>query len=236
MFFVFRHRPSTVSEDKKITSTRVYRSAFTDNIHITSLEIWLESKILIFSQLRYEKTKGTYPETGELLTAPCPVPGLVHMLVLHPYQHLHVGEPLSSSWHGAGCKCVCLTRSRNLVEISSVRHCLFRVLLLLYFLKFIFLPMHILFFVSFFFFFFFCGPSFKYHLAHLHSCRYKDPLRGSNRQTLLVFSQPPCFCLSGWLVPCPDKPVWSHWLVRWKGANVGEGLRPKGAGGGGVGK
>lgn len=218
-------------ETKRVMSTCVYTrlSVFTDYIHIISLEIWLE--ILGFSQLKNEETKGIYPETGELLAAPCPVPGLVHMLVLHPYQHLHVGEPLSSSWHGAGCRCVCLTLSLSPVEISSVRYCLFCVLLL-YFLKFIFLPMHILF----FFFFFFYGPSLRSHLAHLHSCRYIDPSRGQDRQTLLMFSQPLCFCLSSWLVLCPDKPVWSHWLVRWKGANVGEGLRPKGAGGGGVGK
>lgn len=44
---------------KKITSTCVYTrlSVFTDNIHITSPEIWLESEILGFSQLKYEETR-----------------------------------------------------------------------------------------------------------------------------------------------------------------------------------
>lgn len=37
------------------------------------------------------------------------------------------------------------------------------------------------------------------------------------------------------VIPCPDEPVWSYWLVRWKGAKHGEGLGAAGGGVGGVG-
>lgn len=58
--------------------------------------------MLIISQLKNQKQKGTYFDVVKLHTAPGPAPGRVLMLVLHPYQHLRVREPLSSRWHPAG--------------------------------------------------------------------------------------------------------------------------------------